>query len=613
MERFVTGVKLAGLILACALSSGAQGIPQADSKTTSAIPRDDLLRVPAGETLLLELQDSLNTRRTRKGDRIQFSTTNEVLVGERVAIGRGSSVRAMVIDAKRPGRVHGHGEIQFRFDELVLGDGSTLPISATLLHPGPGQAGGKSGGVLKGEGGKGGTVSTIIAGGAQGAIFGAVFGGLKGAARGGAAGAAIGALRVMLARGPELDLPRGMLFEIELDAAVNVPVAPPEKSARLGASATTPSFPTATGTSQSPNRTSRQEEGSQPVPDFNKAEPSEKAPAEQNSVAANRPTIPPPTNTQSPAGRDVPNPGDFNGYRIRSDVNLVLVDATVRNHSGQIIDNLKQEDFRMFEDGKEQKIRHFSRDELPLAVALVVDRSGSVAPYLSELRDAAYKTLFQLKPGDQVALFTFAHKVDRLEDLTTDRQRIAGRIAGIEAGGGTNIIDAIYMAARYLRLAAPNRRRAIILVSDNEGNVRGFAGEHQAIEMALEADAAIYSVKVRGFNPPMAILMPLRMPGTGSVRKMTRETGGEIIDAAREGSLEQGLAAAIARLKMRYTLGYPMPNGVREGAFRRIDVRLAERFGHAGSDYTIHARRGYYAAAGQLAARNDRHAAAADE
>ena len=72
---------------------------------------------------------------------------------------------------------------------------------------------------------------------------------------------------------------------------------------------------------------------------------------------------------------------------------MVLVEATVRDDKGRIADDLKREDFRVFEDGVEQKIIYFSRDELPLAVALVVDGSGSISPMRSELHDAANNTL----------------------------------------------------------------------------------------------------------------------------------------------------------------------------------------------------------------------------
>ena len=272
-----------------------------------------------------------------------------------------------------------------------------------------------------------------------------------------------------------------------------------------------------------------------------------------------------------------------------------MLEAYVRDTRGRPLDNLTREDFRLFEDGVEQQIRHFSRDQLPLAVALVVDRSGSVAPYMPELRHAAYQTLSQLKPGDQVCLFAFASEVERLENLTTDRGRIADRIARIRAGGGTNIVDAIFDAAYYLSVAAPDRHRAIILISDNQGTVRGQASQDEAIRLALEGSVVVYSVKTPGEPLPFLLRLPAKATGVGSVHRITEETGGEIIDLDEVGSLQAALAAVISRLKLRYTLGYQPTNKARDGSFRKIDVRLADRFGRAQTDYAVHARRGYYA------------------
>jgi hypothetical protein len=113
--------------------------------------------------------------------------------------------------------------------------------------------------------------------------------------------------------------------------------------------------------------------------------------------------------------------------------------------------------------------------------------------------------------------------------------------------------------------------------------------------MALESETVVYSIKTPGESTPLTMRLPTWMSGMGSVRKVTRETGGEIIDVRRVGSLQAALAAVISRLKLRYTLGYHSTNKVRDGAFRKIDVRLVDRFGRDDLDYSVHARRGYYA------------------
>ncbi|MFB3153390.1 MAG: VWA domain-containing protein [Candidatus Acidiferrales bacterium] len=337
------------------------------------------------------------------------------------------------------------------------------------------------------------------------------------------------------------------------------------------------------------------EDDSEPVPDFREDASAESEPPESTTVGTDRELLAPPAAPEPPPSVwEDPNLGDPDGYKLKVDVRLVMLDAVVRGRSGRPLDNLTREDFRLFEDGVEQRIRHFSRDELPLAVALVVDRSSSVAPYMRELRLAGYQTLSQLKRRDQVALFAFASNVRRLEDLTSDRQRIADRIARIRPGGGTNIIDALFDATYYLSAAAPDRRKAIILISDNQATTKAQTSQGQIIRMALESETVVYSIKTPGERTPLTMRLPTWLGEAGSVHKITGETGGEVIDIRRARSLQAALAAVISRLKLRYTLGYQSANKTHDGAFRKIDVRLTHRFGQPDRDYSVHARHGYY-------------------
>ncbi len=594
--------------LGCFLAVVGASAAHAQSNTSSASstgPAANTIKVPAGQTLVLELGNSLHTRSNRKGDVARFDTMQDIFAGPRVAIPRGSTVRATLTKVKRPGRLKGRAEIRLRFDEIELPDGTVLPFQAQILRAGFRDVdNGKQGIAVKGEGNKGRDALQVAVQGGQGALLGAAIGGKKGAAYGGAIGAGIGLLGVLLRRGPELALPPGTLFEVELEQALAVPAASAVQRARGGP-------PAASSASSSPGGFRFPEESprasTEPeIPDFGDEDTPEETAQEEGSteepteVAVNRP----PSTTQPPSPAGPPPPvmdptlGDPDAYRLRVNVRLVMVEAFVRDRRGRPMDDLKKEDFRLFEDGVEQKVRHFSRDELPLAVALVVDRSGSVAPFMSELRRAAYETLSRLKREDQVALFSFASSVRRLEGLTTDRRRIAERISRIRAGGGTNIVDAVFEALYYLRVAAPDRRRAVILISDNEATQPGNVDQDDLIRMALEAGVVVYSIKTPGVSTRGSLLglpMPSITFGTGSVKKITRDTGGEIIDVERTGSLTAALDAVVSRLKTRYTLGYHPSNKTRDGSFRRIDVRLVPRYGSPADDYTVHARKGYYA------------------
>jgi len=284
------------------------------------------------------------------------------------------------------------------------------------------------------------------------------------------------------------------------------------------------------------------------------------------------------------------------GFTLKVDVSMVLVEATVRDDKGRIASDFKPEDFRVFEDGVEQRISYFSRDELPLAVALVVDGSSSIAPVLGELHHAAYDTLSQLKPEDQIALYAFAAHPERLVDLTTDRNAIADGIMEIGSTGGTNIADALHHAIDYLGQEARGRRHAVIMISDNQPTAKGEYSGDDVIRLALETQTIVYSVRVGRTRLEGTVDDPGWIPGARWVNRIMDETGGEIIDMAAVGSAQKAMAAVIARLKQRYTLGYQSSNPRRDRAFRAVEVLLSSRAQDPKHPYRIFARHGYYPA-----------------
>ncbi|MGO8732507.1 MAG: VWA domain-containing protein [Terriglobia bacterium] len=301
-----------------------------------------------------------------------------------------------------------------------------------------------------------------------------------------------------------------------------------------------------------------------------------------------------PTTPSRPAGAPGME-GQADRFRLKADVDLVLVEATVRDQDGGIANNLRRESFRVFENGVEQQISYFSRDQLPLAVALVLDCSGSMGPVLKQLHRVAFDTLSSLKPDDQVALFDFAARAEMLVGLTRNRQRIADGIATIRPGGGTVIPDALFEASLYLTRVAPERRHAVILVSDNENTLKGYSDESRVIRQALQSEAVIYSIRVEEGSRPHSMYVLLPIYREVSVPRITHETGGEVIDARNIESIRSAMTTAISRLKQRYSLGYYSTNRHHDGTFREIEIRIADGLNDSKRKYTVYAHRGYYA------------------
>lgn len=279
---------------------------------------------------------------------------------------------------------------------------------------------------------------------------------------------------------------------------------------------------------------------------------------------------------------------------IRVGVNLVLVDATVKTKAGQIMSELKKEDFELREDGVAQNIDIFSRDELPLDVALVLDLSDSIGPFLGPLRDAANTALAALKPDDEVALFTFSTDAQLRVPFTKDKASIADQISTFRAGGATNINDAIFLPAQYFLKLPPKSRRVIILISDDVGTDAGGQGTRDIITEAIASDAVLYNLKIPGYNPSQTLFAAGLVPGLVNIRKVIDQTGGEIFDVRDVAHLDDAFRALIQRIKTRYTLSYYTHATAAKGKPHKLDIGLAPSFGKKGRDYVVLAKTGFY-------------------
>jgi Ca-activated chloride channel family protein len=279
---------------------------------------------------------------------------------------------------------------------------------------------------------------------------------------------------------------------------------------------------------------------------------------------------------------------------IRVGVNLVLVDATVKTKAGQIMADLKKEDFEVREDGVAQKLEVFSRDELPINVALVLDLSDSIGPFLGPLRDAANIALAALKPDDETALFTFSTEAQLRVPFTKDKTEIANQINSFHAGGATNINDGIFLASQYLLKLPPKGRRVIILISDDVGTDAGGQGTGDIVTEAIAADVVLYNLKIPGYNPPQTLFAASMIPGLVNIRKVMDQTGGELFNVQDIAHLDTVFRALIQRIKTRYTLGYYTNASAALGKPHKLDVRLGSAFGKKGREYVVLSKTGFY-------------------
>ena len=288
---------------------------------------------------------------------------------------------------------------------------------------------------------------------------------------------------------------------------------------------------------------------------------------------------------------------------IKAEVNLVNLFATVRDKNKRIVTDLKQDDFKVFEDNHEEKISFFTKEmNLPITLGLLLDTSGSEQFMLGAIQDAGARFLHRvLRKGDEAMIISFDTDVDLLADFTDDRgildrainkARInspgGGYIAGNPGpvGGqdmvGTALYDAIYLACGD-KLNGEAGRKAVVIVSDAEDEGSKVKLE-DAIEAAQRTDTVLHVLFVadRRFGGGRADV----------AHKLADETGGRMIVVNSEKKLEEAFDQISEELRSKYTLGYYPTNTVKDGKFRKIRVDTDNH------EYKVLARKGYYAPKG---------------
>jgi VWFA-related protein len=303
-----------------------------------------------------------------------------------------------------------------------------------------------------------------------------------------------------------------------------------------------------------------------------------------------------PARSQAPSQQ----PPSQQGPVIRTQVNLVNLFVTVRDKSKHIITDLKQEDFKLMEDGQQQQIAFFSKEvTLPITLAMLLDTSGSEQYMLPSIQDAGGRFIDRvLRKGDEALVMSFDSDVDLLSDFTDDRGQIdrairKARINVPSAGSignnpgpigsrqitGTALYDAIYLACNE-KLNTEAGRKAIVIVTDAQDEGSKVRLE-EAIEAAQRTDTVVHILLVAD---------PHFGGGNGGVaHKITEETGGRTISVNSEKHLAAAFDQISEELRSQYTLGYYPTNAAHDGKFRKIKVEMSNH------DLKVLARKGYYA------------------
>ncbi len=329
-------------------------------------------------------------------------------------------------------------------------------------------------------------------------------------------------------------------------------------------------------------------------------------------------------------------PEQTQSFRFRTGVELINVTATVTDENGRFVPDLRQDDFRVYQDGELQPVTHFNSERVPVSLGVVLDTSGSMdGEKMAAAREALERFLAQLLDrDDEVFLYTFDSVPTLIAGWTTDKRRVSLELRRLEPRGGTAMYDAVAESVP-LAQSGQHRKKALVIISD--GNDTSSRTDVFAVKRLIrESEVLAYAIGIDGQDgsgyfpmaqggirrprpPRMPMPFPFPMPGgrrpspppggttyppaprggygrTGNgdgvnvaaLREITDDSGGrtEIIRTPRD--LDPATAAIADELSRQYYLGYAA-TGVKDGRWHTIRVELRN------PRYHVRARRGFMA------------------
>jgi VWFA-related protein len=291
-------------------------------------------------------------------------------------------------------------------------------------------------------------------------------------------------------------------------------------------------------------------------------------------------------------GQSASNEGPEAPPPIKVDVDVVNVLCTVYDRHGVLVKDLRREDFEVLENGRRQEIRYFTHDtDLPLTVALLVDVSGSVRDFVDKEKGAALQFLESvLRPTDQAVLMGFSSTIIVWRDFTSSPELLRVALArlrpipfrGLLPDGttpSTLLYDAVLLAANEKLKNVPGRK-VMVVVSDGLDN-----GSHNHLG---EAVAALESTNTISY----AICYEGKFSGCSFLKDISEPTGGSMFEAGKKVPLSTIFQRIEEEMRSQYAIGFVPSNGARDGAFRKLQVKVHPK------GLQVRARRGYYATNG---------------
>jgi Ca-activated chloride channel family protein len=279
---------------------------------------------------------------------------------------------------------------------------------------------------------------------------------------------------------------------------------------------------------------------------------------------------------------------------FRASTDRVLLSVTVTDARGRLVGSLDRENFLVFEDGRPQDITYFSSEPLPIALSLLLDSSISMQGRMRVAQDAAIGFVRRLREDDVAQVIDFDSNAHVVQTFTRDSKALEAAIRRTEPGGSTSLYQSLYIALSELtrdraRAGDAIRREAIVVLSDGE-DTTSLVDYEEVLNLSRRAGVTVYAIGLRAKHAAGA--QPFNQ-AEYVLRTLSRETGGRVFFVNETADLPAVYGQIASELAGQYAIGYRSSNVKRDGAWRRVDVRVAR------AETATRTRAGYFAPKGR--------------
>jgi Ca-activated chloride channel homolog len=282
-------------------------------------------------------------------------------------------------------------------------------------------------------------------------------------------------------------------------------------------------------------------------------------------------------------GQDIQQQGG--GFVFKKQVEEVVLHATVVDNHQRLVTGLQKGDFQIWEDGQPQQITSFRREDIPVALGIIIDNSGSMRDKRQAVNQATINLVKASNPHDEVFIVNFNDEYFLDQDFTSDINLLKTGLEHIESRGGTALYDALVASADHLQKGARLDKKVLLVVTDGEDNASSESLEQAIRRLQLENGPTVYSIGILGDDREAH-------RAKRALTALALQTGGVAFfpkDVSEVDAVSQQVAHDI---RNQYTIGYKPSNPRQRGGYRSVKVEArAPGYGKL----QVRTRSGYYA------------------